>query len=291
MCHSIFIIAENFLISLEKRKIGEEIESAFSIENKCLILYHLSFILGSPTRTFTGEHFMKNIKLLFLFILSLLVLNHEKAVAGTVAGKINFEGTPPSQESLKMDADPVCQMQHSQEVFAEKIVVNKNGTLKNVLISVKEGLGEKKFDVPTEPVIMDQKGCQYKPHVFGIRVGQTLKILNSDDTLHNIHCKTRQASLFNLAMPFKGLELEQKFEKADMVKFVCEVHPWMSAYAGIFSHPYFSVSGDEGTFEIKDLPAGSYVIEAWHEKYGSQTQNVTLGEGESKAIDFVFKAS
>lgn len=230
---------------------------------------------------------MKNI----IMVLGILALTHGTVFSATLTGKISFEGTPPSQETLKMDADPVCQMQHSQEAFAEKVVVNKNNTLRNVLVSVKEGLGEKTFDVPTEPVMMDQKGCQYKPHVFGIQVGQTLKILNSDDTLHNIHCKTRQASLFNLAMPFKGLELEQKFDKADTVKFVCEVHPWMSAYAGIFSHPYFSVSGDEGAFEIKDLPAGSYVIEAWHEKYGSQTQNVTLGENESKAIDFVFKAS
>lgn len=234
---------------------------------------------------------MKNRKTLFLFILGAVFLNHQVVVAGTLTGKTSFEGAPPSQETLKMDADPICQMQHSQEVHAEKVVVNKNGTLKNVLVSVKEGLGDKKFEVPTEPAIMDQRGCQYKPHVFGIQVGQNLKILNSDDTLHNVHCKTRQASLFNLAMPFKGLELEQKFEKADMVKFVCEVHPWMNAYAGVFLHPYYSVSGDEGTFEIKDLPAGTYVIEAWHEKYGSQTQNVTLEEGETKTVDFGFKAS
>jgi len=211
-------------------------------------------------------------------------------MAGTLSGKISFEGAAPEQEAVKMDADPICKMQHSADVHAEKLVVNSNGTLKNVLVYVKEGLGEQKYDVPAEPVLLDQKGCQYFPHVFGMRAGQTLKILNSDDTLHNVHCKTRQASLFNLAMPFKGLELEQKIEQADMVKFVCEVHPWMNAYAGVFNHPFFSVSSDQGAFEIKDLPAGNYVIEAWHERCGLQTQNVTVAEGESKSLDFSFKA-
>jgi plastocyanin len=225
--------------------------------------------------------------LLGVFSVSAVV---SQGTAGTLSGKISFEGTQPQQESIKMDADPICKMQHSADVYAEKLVVNSNGTLKNVLVYVKEGLGDQKYDVPAEPAILDQKGCQYFPHVFGMRVGQTLKIVNDDDTLHNVHGKTRQASLFNLAMPFKGLELEQKIEQADMVKFVCEVHPWMNAYAGVFNHPFFAVSNDQGTFEIKDLPAGNYVIEAWHERCGLQTQNVTVAEGESKALDFSFKA-
>lgn len=214
-----------------------------------------------------------------------------RAGAATISGKVNFEGQAPEQEKLKMEADPICQMQHSADVFAEKFIVNSNGTLKNALVSVKEGLGDAKFETPSEPVTLDQKGCQYSPHVFGVQVGQTLKIRNSDDTLHNVHGKTRQASVFNLAMPFKGLELEQKFDQPDMVKFVCEVHPWMNAYVGIFAHPFFSVSNNEGTFEIKNLPAGTYVIEAWHERAGSQTQSVTVGADETKTVDFTFKAS
>ncbi len=234
---------------------------------------------------------MKNLKGI-IFAGSFFLFSGLNAFSANITGKVAFEGNPPAQESVKMDADPVCQMQHSAEVFTEKVVVNKNGTLKNVLVYVKEGLGDQKFDVPSDSVILDQKGCQYFPHVFGIQLGQTLKVRNSDDTLHNVHAKTKEESLFNLAMPFKDLELDQKFEQAKMVKFACEVHPWMNAYAGVFTHPFFAVTGDEGTFEIKNLPAGSYVIEAWHEKYGTQTQNVTVAEGgEVKPIDFGFKAT
>lgn len=234
---------------------------------------------------------MKNSRVLAFAAALFFVLSGIGGFAGNLTGKVTFEGNPPPQESIKMDADPVCQMQHSAEVFTEKVVINKNGTLKNVLVYVKEGLGDKKFDVPTEPVVLNQQGCQYRPHVMGIQVGQTLKVVNSDDTLHNVHAKTKEDSLFNLAMPFKGLELEQKFDKDKMVKFACEVHPWMNAYAGVFTHPFFSVTGDEGAFEIKNLPAGEYTIEAWHEKYGTQTQKVTVTEGESKPVDFGFKAS
>ncbi|MBI1870805.1 MAG: carboxypeptidase regulatory-like domain-containing protein [Chlamydiae bacterium] len=227
----------------------------------------------------------------FFLSLTLAGLLIDISEAATITGKVSLEGIPPTQEAIEMDADPACKMQHSEDVFTEKVVVNGNGTLKNVLIYVKEGLGDKTFPLPTEPVTLDQKGCQYHPHIFGVRAGQTLKIVNSDDTLHNVHGKTRTASLFNLAMPFKGLELEQKFDQADMVKFVCEVHPWMNAYAGVFNHPFFSVTGAEGTFELKNLPAGTYVIEAWHEKFGTTTQSITVAEGDSKTVDFTLKAA
>jgi len=187
-----------------------------------------------------------------------------------------------------MAADPTCASLHSEPVFAETVIANSNGTLKNVFVYVKEGLEGKTFPAPTTPVTIDQKGCQYHPHVFGIQVGQPLEIINSDSTLHNVHSLANQSKQFNLGMPIQGMKLAKKFENPEvMVKFKCDVHPWMNAHIGVLTHPYYGVSGDEGTFEIKDLPAGTYTIEAWHEKYGTQTQSVTVTDQPAN-VEFTF---
>ncbi|MBI4000033.1 MAG: carboxypeptidase regulatory-like domain-containing protein [Candidatus Omnitrophica bacterium] len=142
--------------------------------------------------------------------------------------------------------------------------------------------------MPTIPITLDQKGCQYHPHVLGVQVGQPFEMVNSDPTLHNIHSLAEKSAQFNLGMPIENMRLKKKFENPEiMVKLKCDVHPWMSAYIGVLSHPFFSVSGSDGAFEIKDLPAGEYTIEAWHEKYGTQTQKITVGE-ESATADFTF---
>ena len=167
--------------------------------------------------------------------------------------------------------------------------MNDNGTLKNVFVYVQEGLEGKTFPTPAAPVTLDQKGCWYAPHVFGIQVGQPLEIVNSDNTLHNVHSLSGKSKQFNLGMPIQGMKLTKKFENPEiMVKFKCDVHPWMHAYAGVLNHPYFSVTGTDGAFEIKDLAAGSYAIEVWHEKYGVQTQTVTVTEEVPAAVDFTF---
>ena len=209
--------------------------------------------------------------------------------AGTVTGSIKFAGTAPQPETISMNADPVCAGLHSEVVHTETVEVNGNGTLQNVFVYVKEGLEGKTFPVPSTAVTIDQKGCQYHPHVFGIQVGQTLQILNSDSTLHNIHSMAQQSKQFNLGMPLQGMKLTKKFEAPEiMVKMKCDVHPWMNAYIGVLTHPYFSVTGPEGTFELKDLPAGEYTLEAWHEKYGTQTQKITVAEGTPAQADFTF---
>lgn len=212
--------------------------------------------------------------------------------AATVSGKIAFEGAAPAAQSIRMDADPNCQLLHPQGVTADDLVVNPNGTLANVFVYVKEGLEGQSFPAPAEPVVFDQKGCQYHPRVFGIRVNQPLEILNSDNTLHNVHALPEKSGQFNLGMPIQGMKLKKTFASPEiMVKIKCEVHPWMSAYAGVLTHPFFGVSNGEGAFEIKNLAPGSYVLEAWHEKFGALAQSVTIASAdETQTISFQFKA-
>lgn len=211
------------------------------------------------------------------------------AGAATLTGKVAFEGTAPTLERLKMDADAFCKQAHAAPVYSQEAVVNPNNTLQWVFVYVKEGLGGS-YPAPTTPVTIDQRGCQYHPHVFGIQAGQPLKILNSDATLHNIHALPKKNPEFNIGQPFKGMETVKKFDVPEVgVLFKCDVHKWMGAYAGVLNHPFYAVTGDQGTFEIKNLPPGNYVVEAWHEKYGAQTQNVSVTGSESKTVDFAFK--
>jgi plastocyanin len=213
-----------------------------------------------------------------------------QAVAGDITGKVSFEGDAPKSSRLMMNADPVCVKQHKDPVFGEEVVVNKNGTLKNVLIYVKDGLGGKKFEPPASKITFDQKGCQYSPHVLGIQTGQELEVRNSDPTLHNVHSLSKENSQFNVAQPKVGMKLVKKFDKPETFKVKCEVHTWMGAYIGVFPHPFFAVTGDDGSFSLKKLPAGEYTIEAWHEKYGTQTMKVTVGASDTKTADFKYKA-
>ncbi|HTR99907.1 MAG TPA: carboxypeptidase regulatory-like domain-containing protein [Bacteroidota bacterium] len=211
------------------------------------------------------------------------------AVAGDVAGKVSFTGTAPKMARIMMNADPVCVKQHKTPVTGEEVVVNKNGTLRNVLIYVKEGLGSRKFDAPASKVEFDQKGCMYDPHVVGIQTGQELDVVNSDPTLHNVHSLSKENPQFNVAQPKQGMRLAKKFDKPEVFKVKCEVHTWMGAYIGVFSHPFYAVTGDDGTFHLKGLPAGQYTIEAWHEKYGTQQVKVTVAASGAATADFTYQ--
>ena len=232
-----------------------------------------------------------SVLILGLFALSTFFFIHgAKAQGGTtLTGKVLFEGTAQPPTPIRMDADPVCLLQHKDGMTSEEAVVNPNGTLKNVFVYVKQGLEGKTFESSKDPVVFNQKGCHYEPHVFGIMVNQPLQILNSDGTLHNVHSLPKNSREFNLGMPIQGMKLTQKFTSPEiMVKIKCEVHPWMAAYAGVLAHPFFAVSGEDGSFTLKDLPPGEYVLEAWHEKYGTQTATVKVPE--QTEASFTFKA-
>jgi hypothetical protein len=209
----------------------------------------------------------------------------------TVTGKVAFEGAVPAAAQIKMNADPVCMSLHKEPVTSEEVLV-ADGKLQNVFVYVKEGLEKYSFTAPGDAATINQEGCHYLPHVGGMMVGQKLKIVNGDSTLHNIHCWAEKNPQFNIGQPVKGMETEKKFDTPEvMIHFKCDVHKWMSSYLGVLPHPYYGVSGKDGAFTLKNLPPGDYVIEAWHEKYGTQTQKVTVADKDSKEVNFTFKAS
>jgi plastocyanin len=210
--------------------------------------------------------------------------------ASSVTGTVTFDGKAPTLRPLAMDADPVCAKKHSAPVPNEMLVLGSGNTMGNILVFVSKGLpAGKTWPVPKTPVTLDQHGRQYKPHVMGIMVGQTYKILNSDGVLHNIHTLPKVNAAFNKGMPPTLKEATTVFNKPeDVFHIKCDVHPWMSAYMAVFTHPFFSATGTDGKFTISGLDPGTYEITAWHERLGTQTASVTVGASDTKTQNFKF---
>jgi hypothetical protein len=212
---------------------------------------------------------------------------------GTVAGSVRLAGDPPERATIEMGSDQFCKAHHgTTPPQSESIITNPDGTLRNVFVYVKEGLpAGLEFAPPGEPQVLNQKGCVYQPHVLGIMVGQPLRVLNSDETLHNVRSLSKNNRKFNRGMPTPNSEFTYTFTRAEvMVKIKCDVHPWMTTYCGVLDHPFHDVTGPDGTFELKDLPAGTYTIEAWHEEFGTQTHSVTVTSEETTEVSFSFRA-
>ena len=213
----------------------------------------------------------------------------DPATAGTITGVVKLDGKAPAAQSITMDSDPYCEKQPKNAT--ESVVVGSDSTLQNVFVYVKDGLGNRVFPVPASAVVLDQKGCRYAPHVLGIQVGQTLEILSSDDTLHNVHAIPQQNREFNMAHQLAGIKHTHVFStKEVMIPFKCDVHKWMNAFVGVLDHPFYAVTTGNGRFELKGLPPGTYTVEAWHEKLGTQTQMVTIGDKQTSDISFTFKS-
>jgi len=210
--------------------------------------------------------------------------------AGGVAGSVQFTGSAPDLQVIQMSADVYCLSSHADdEVTAQRVMVNENGTLAQIFVYVKEGLEGKSFAVPSEPARLDQQGCMYVPHIIGVQTGQTLIISNSDDTLHNVNAQPVNNPPFNIGQPMAGMEAPYTFENAEiMIPVRCDVHPWMSAFIGVVPNPYFTITDSEGNFSIDHLPAGDYVLEAWSEGLGTQTINVTVAPNETAEGNFTF---
>jgi len=210
--------------------------------------------------------------------------------ASTITGTVTFDGKPPAMKPLAMDADPACAKKHTAPVLSEALVLGNGNTMGNIVVWVSKGLpAGKTYPAPTTPVVLDQNGCQYKPHVMGIMVGQPYKILNSDGILHNIHTLPKVNGAFNQAFPATRKEATTKFDKPEAIFTIkCDVHPWMSAFVGVFTHPFYAVTSADGKFTISGLDPGTYEITAWQEKLPPQTVSVTVGANETKTQNFKF---
>jgi plastocyanin len=214
----------------------------------------------------------------------------DQSKAGHISGRVTFEGQVPENPRADMAGHDVC-ASANKDGFALRTFLVENGGLNNVFVYVKDGLGNYYFDTPAQVVKVDQQGCRYVPHVFGAQVGQPIEISNGDPTMHNVGAVAKGNRAFNFSQPMQGLKNTVTFNAPEvMIRLKCDVHIWMSAYAGILDHPYYAVTADGGRFELKNVPAGTYTVEAWHEKLGIQTQNLTLGENDSKEVSFTFKA-
>jgi plastocyanin len=207
----------------------------------------------------------------------------------SVTGIVKFQGTAPKPTRIDVSQDPLCAKAHSTPLTTEDIVVGPDSGLANVVVYVSDGLGAPTFQPPQQPAVLEQKGCQYKPHVLAVQSNQSINIINSDETTHNIHPSPANNREWNMTQPH-GMPLEKSFAREEVaIPVKCNVHPWMKGYIAVLKNPYFAVSDKEGRFSLKDLPPGSYTITAWQEKLGTSVQKITVGAGENKTVDFTFK--
>jgi plastocyanin len=224
-----------------------------------------------------------------LSVISMLLLGSSLMFAGTVSGKVTYTGTPAKQRPIDMSKEPSCAKQHTTPVTTETVVTGPNNTLENVVVYVSSGAPDD-GQVPSQAVTYDQKGCQYIPHVLAMHTDQELKIVNNDQTSHNIHPLAKINQEWNKSQPPGTPPIVQKYDKPEFIPVKCNIHPWMHGYFVVLKTNHFDVSKGAGEFKLPNLPAGKYTITAWHEDYGTQTADVTITGNETKDVNFTFKA-
>ena len=218
-------------------------------------------------------------------------LKVDAATAGIISGRVLFTGKAPVMPVLDMSANPSCERLNKKPRHAEQVVVNANGTLRNAFVWIQSGLPDGHWVPPAEFAKLDQVGCVYEPHVLGLMIGQTLEISNSDTVNHNIHADASVNAGWNVTEPPRAEKRTEKFNKQEILfPVTCGVHPWMRGYLAVVAHPFFAVTGDDGSFTISGVPPGEYTIEAVHEKYGKKQTRIVLGQKEKKDVDFQYAA-
>lgn len=207
---------------------------------------------------------------------------------GTISGKVTYTGTVPKMRPIDMAKEPSCAKQHATPVATENVVTGPGNTLRYVVVYV--SAGDQASAAASEAVRYDQKGCQYVPHVLVMQAGQPLEIYNDDQTSHNIHPLAKVNPEWNKSQPMGSPPIHTAWEKPEFIPVKCNVHSWMHGYFIVLMTSHYGVSGEDGSFSIKDLPPGKYTVTAWHEQFGTQTQEVTVSGTETKTADFAFKA-
>jgi plastocyanin len=217
----------------------------------------------------------------------------DPATAGSITGRVQFEGAVPPAEMIRMSSDRNCVPDGQPTRPSDALLVDDGRGVGNTFVYVKEGLDPSyTFDAPTTPVELDQKGCYYTPRVVGVRVGQPMDIVNSDPTMHNVHALPMVNQEFNHGQPKQNMRTTKTFTAPEvMIRFKCDVHSWMTAWVGVMSHPYFAVTKPSGEFSIPNLPPGTYTLETWHEKLGTKTMQLTVPPGQSQTASFTMAAA
>jgi plastocyanin len=210
-----------------------------------------------------------------------------QASSGTIKGRISVSGKAPGNPVIRMGMDPMCaRINAGKRVVDEVVVASADGSLANAFVKLDGSFP--RAPVPVEPVTIDQRGCIYLPRVVGARVGQVLRVRNDDNLLHNVHSISTATNGFNIGQPMAGMRYEFRLKDEEILKLKCDVHRWMAAYVGIVSHPYFAVSGGDGSFTITGVPAGRHAISAWHERFGTLKQTADVKPGATTAVTFAF---
>jgi len=207
---------------------------------------------------------------------------------GTISGKVTYEGTPAKMKPIDMSKEPSCAKMYTTPQVNETVVTGPGNTLENVVVYISAGAPDD--PAPSTAAVFSQKGCRYIPHVLAFQVNQELKIVNSDQTSHNIHPLPKLNREWNKSQPPGTPPISEKYDKAEIFPVKCNVHPWMHGNFAVMKNSHYAVTGDGGTFTLPNLPPGKYTVTAWHESYGDQSQEVTISGSDTKTINFVFKA-
>jgi hypothetical protein len=228
-----------------------------------------------------------------LFLLAATACTHPAQPPGTITGTVSFTGVRPTLKQINIEEDAECVKLNPNGMYDESILVNKDGTLANVFVYVKEGLPPARaYPKPTQPVVLDQKGCRFSPRVFGIEAGQPFKVTNSDPVTHNVHPIAKMNREWNQSQSPEDPPIQRRFARPEMmVRIKCNIHNWMRSWAAVMDHPFYAVSGNDGSFTIPNLPPGDYVLEAWQESLGTRQQRVHVASSATQSVNFSFNGA